>query len=72
MIKKIRYCDICGKQYDDIKDVTKSVSLEECPGYLHTETQGFTLSIDVCRECQKALQETIDRLGNKTGSTIET
>lgn len=66
MIKKIRYCDICGKQCDDITDMTKSVSLEKCPGYFHTETLGFTLSIDVCRECQKDLQETIDRLGRGT------
>lgn len=68
MIKKIRYCDICGKRYDDVEYTNGTVSLKDRYNYFHTEKQGFTLSIDVCGECQKALQGTIDHLANKAGT----
>lgn len=61
MVKKTLFCDICGNEIDGDPD-KKAVSIEEMGSYLRTPKIGFTISLDVCRGCQSAIQETIDRL----------
>lgn len=63
MIKKAKFCDICGERFStfDKHSLISKIMGDGCPMEMRYKAGAL---VDICQVCRNTLQETLNRLGS--------